>query len=766
MKKFLRKNKISVLLCLAFAFVSMFCFTFMFGSSVALAENAGAKIQINFVNVGDSLKNGETAYDGEIYYNQTDDKLENENGEELSLTVESSDSLFESWKVYNASEIDGFETLDSEFASNFDLKLLVKKIYLSANKEDYISNGKISLLSCRSANKTELKLHSSVAEFGNLYVSGVLVKNKIDLYQGMEYDIVVVPFDHYAVKSVKIFTGEDLALGNDPKIDLTQKEFAFETSAVSSHTVTVEYEKVNYTINFLAVNRSMAEIENFNASAHLSTNSTSGKLDETFASKLTISSDNEYRFFVCKLFNNLTEQYDEFDIVSLQEAEHTFGADFYSKYAKNGAVNVYVIFDKLYKVQVSTSENGEFVAYLNDVAVAKDKIVNGKLTVYISNLEKLEIYALADDGYVVSNIENVSKEEVENNIVSLSNLTDSREIKINFEKDFYVIQVYAFDEKGQRLSHYDASSLVYVNGVKSNKIRLGDTITKIENVAGSLVADYKLEKYQIYKQTNYDFENYVPGQTFTSDYVYGTSKTVYVKAIYSRLYSISVYIDELSKGAGYFDVDVFGIDNRIVDSYYKVTSFLKTLASGYRVRITAYQYRGYEFSRFTLEQSNPADKNIISKTIQNENISLGLVYSKSDVEIKINSDSKNVTIDDLSLDNVRIGDKITISYKIDFSYKLKNVYINNVRADKLQNVKVDDNSIVIDVTKEFIASLNNRGEIDAKIQTVRDASFISFVVVIPLLLVLLAVGASLIAVYFVKTRKKLEEIKSNEIMKK
>lgn len=765
MKTINKKSKISVLLCLAFAFVSMLCFTFTFAPKIALAENAGAKIQINFVNSGDKVMNGETEYNGEIYYNQTDNKLENANGDELNLTVVCADGLFSAWNVYNTAEENGFETLGTEYASSFDLKLLVSNIYADENKDKYLFGGQISLLSIRSANSTEFKLDASVETFGKLFVSGVLVKNKIDLYQGEEYDIKVVSVAHYAIKSVKVYTGLNLEQGKEPSKTSTEGEFKFETLGVSSHTVAVEYEKVKYTINFLAVNRNMAEIENFDKNAHLSTLATIGKVDEAFGIKLTISSDNDYRYFACRLFNNETEQYDDFDLLSIQENNQTMDADFYAKYAKNGVVNVNIIFDKLYKVEVAGSENGQIVAYINEVAVDENKYVNGKLTVYVSAIEKLEIYALADEGYVVSDIERVSKFEVENNKITLSSLNQNRDIKINFEKDFYVLEVYAVDGNDERLSHYDANSMIYVNGQKSNRVRLGDIITRIDTVVGSLNADYKIEKYQIYNQTNSAFEDYVLGQTFTKDYVYGTGKTVYVKAIYSRLYKASVYIDELSKGAGYFDVEILNEDSRVIDSYYKVTEFLRTLASGNKIRVTAYDYRGYEFSKFTLENTNPADKNIITKTIANEDVSLGLVFVKSDVAIKVKSISKNATIDNLSFDTVRVGDKITISYKIDFSYELKNVYINNVRADKLENVKVDDNSIVIDVTKEFLASLNAQGEIVTKIQTVRDASYISFVIIIPILLVLLAAGASVTAVYFVRSKRKLREIKSNEIMK-
>ena len=123
--------------------------------------------------------------------------------------------------------------------------------------------------------------------------------------------------------------------------------------------------------------------------------------------------------------------------------------------------------------------------------------MNGKLTVYVSAIEKLEIYALADEGYVVSDIESVSNFEVENNKITLSSLNQNRDIKIKFEKEFYVLEVYAVDGNDERLSHYDANSMIFVNGQKSNRVRLGDIITRIDTVVGSLNADYKIEKYQM-----------------------------------------------------------------------------------------------------------------------------------------------------------------------------------------------------------------------------------------------------------------------------
>ena len=311
------------------------------------------------------------------------------------------------------------------------------------------------------------------------------------------------------------------------------------------------------------------------------------------------------------------------------------------------------------------------------------------------------------------------------------------------------------------------NSIIYVNGVKTNKIRIGDKITRIETIVGSLNADYKIQEYQIFNKIANRFVPYNEGLKFDETYVTeGTENVLYVKAIYTRQYRASVYIDELSKGSGYFTVEILNSAWVLQNRYDKKTEFNMTLSAGTKVRVTAYSYRGYAFNKFTLENENPADKEIITKSIENEDVSLGLVYEKSDVNVKIESTSEHAKTQNLSSNKVQIGDKITIAYKLDFSYELKNVYINKVRADKLDNVHNDGNSIVIDVTKEFLSSLDKNGNINVEIKTVRDGSYISFVIVIPIILVLIAGAAAVSVVYFIKAKKKRDEIDTTEIENK
>ena len=765
------KTKFSVLLSLVFAFALVFTLAFSFpfakNGSFAEGETVLEKIEINFVNKSDLVFNGENEFSDEIYYNKTENRLEDKNGQEIDLNVKTNDALFTAWFVFNANVENDFEQLGSDYGASFKLLKLVQKIYASENNENYVVDGKISLLSVRE-NNTVLTIDQSVNDFGKLYVSGVLVENKITLDFGTEYSFEIVPTNNYALTIAKIYGGADFGNpGRDPKFTSTNKNFTFTTTTLSNYTLAAEYEKINYVVNFLAVDRSMVAYADMTVSSYLNIVATTGKVDETLKNKVTVSSDNNFRFFACKIMNNQTNSYEEFDLLSVQENDQVLGADFYDKYASNGKVDVYVVFDKLYQIKVSATGEGEFAAYVNQIPVSSEKIVDGVLTTYVSAFEKVEIYALPGKGSIIESVENVLSSELENGKITLQDISKNREIKINFDEQFYVLKVYAFDNKDERLSQYDMNSIIYVNGIKTNKIRIGDKITRIETIVGSLNADYKIQEYQIFKKDANRFVPYNEGLQFDETYVTeGTDNVLYVRAIYTRQYRASVYIDELSKGSGYFTVEILNSAWVLQNRYDKKTEFNMTLSAGTKVRVTAYGYRGYSFSKFTLENDNPADKEIITKSIENEDVSLGLVYEKTDVNVKIESTSEHAKTQNLSSNKVQIGDKITIAYKLDFSYELKNVYINNVRADKLDNVRVDGNSIVIDVTKAFLGSLDKNGNINVDVKTVRDGSYISFVIVIPIILVLITGAAAVSVVYFIKAKKKRDEIAKTEIENK
>ena len=765
------KTKISVLLSLVFAFAFVFALAFSLpfarNNAFAEGETISEKIEINFINKADLIYNGENKFSDEIYYNKTENHLEDKNGQEIDLNVKTNEALFTAWFVFNANVENDFEQLGSDYGASFNLLKLVQKIYASENNENFVVDGKISLLSVRE-NNTVLTIDQSVKEHGKLYVSGVLVENQITLDLGTEYSFKIVPTNCYALTVAKIYGGADFGIpGRDPKFTSTNKTFTFTTTTLSSYTIAAEYEKVNYVVNFLPVDRSMAAYAGMTVSSYLDIVATTGKVDETLKNKVTISSDNNFRFFACKIMNNQTNSYDDFDLLSVQENEQVLDTEFYNKYASNGKVDIYVVFDKLYQIKVSASGEGEFAAYVNQTPVSAEKIVDGVLTTYVSSFEKVEIYALPGKGSIIANVENVLSSELENGKITLQDVSENREIKIVFDEQFYVLKVYAFDNKDERLSQYDMNSIIYVNGIKTNKIRIGDKITRIETTVGSLNADYKIQEYKIFKKDANRFVPYNEGLQFDETYVIeGTENILYVKAIYTRQYRASIYIDELSKGSGYFTVEILNNAWVLQNRYDKKTEFNITLSAGTKVRVTAHGYRGYSFSKFTLENENPSDKHIITKSIENEDVSLGLVYEKTDVNVKIESTSEHAKTQNLSSNKVQIGDKITIAYKLDFSYELKNVYVNKVRADKLGNVRVDGNSIVIDVTREFLSSLDKDGNINIDVKAVRDGSYISFVVVIPLILVLIAGAAAVSIVYFIKAKKKRDEIAKTEIENK
>lgn len=753
------KFKITTILSLICAVFAM-CFSFSFKTDVVSAEQTNQKVEINFVNKEDEILENDSVYTGEIYYNSAENRLENENGEELDLTVSTSVSTANSWMIYNKSETNGFEMLDEYKTNSFKLLGLVSKFYGSSDKDNYVIDGKMTVLSVKSDNlSVEMNVDQSVYEFGKIYISGVEIKNQITLMKGSEYDIKVVANEHYQVKKVKIFNG----IESTPATSKEESEFSFTTGsgATNAHIIAVEYEKTTYSVNFSVRDREYSSFDGIDESAHLSIFTTAGKIDEQLKDNLSISSNNNFRYVKCVVLNNDTGLYDEVDFV----ANNTFDSEFYSTYAKNNVVDVFVVFDKLYEIKVSAVGTGEIIAYVNDVLVDQSAYDGmGGFTVYLSNLEDLKVYMVPGSGFVVSSISNVTGNEISGGKFELEKVSENKEIVVTFELFYYTINVYAFDTNDQRLSHYDANTTVLVNGEATGKIRIGDVLTTQTTVAPS--AEYEYVGCEIYNWQGNRFETVSNGTEFSESYVRDGDNNVYVKVIYSRLYTVNVYVEKLSEGAGYFNVEILKSDYTVVSSYYNISEFSRTISSGMKVRVTAKSHRGYAFSSFTLENTNDVGDPIITKPVLNEDVSIGIVYKKVAEKIDIISTSKHATIECLSSKNVNVGDTITISYELDFSYALKNVYINDVCADKLDNVTVNDNSIMIEVTKSFLNSLDKLGNIEVEVKTVHDASFISTMVIVPMVILILIAGAIIAIMQFVKAKKKYNEISSSELLKK
>lgn len=753
------KFKIIPILSLICAVFAM-CFSFSFKTGVVSAEQTNQKVEINFVNKEDKILENDSVYAGEIYYNSAENRLENENGEELDLTVSTSVSTANSWMIYNKSETNGFEMLDEYNTNSFKLLGLVSKFYGSSDKDNYVIDGKMTVLSVKSDNlSVEMNVDQSVYEFGKIYISGVEIKNQITLIKGSEYDIKVVANKHYQVKKVKIFNG----IESTPATSKEESEFSFTTGsgATNAHTIAVEYEKTTYSVNFSVRDREYNNFDGIDESAHLSIFTTAGKIDEQLKDSLSISSNNNFRYVKCVVLNNDTGLYDEVDFV----ANNTFDSEFYSTYAKDNVVDVFVVFDKLYEIKVSAVGTGEIIAYVNEVLVDQSAYDDmGGFTVYLSNLEDLKVYMVPGSGFVVSSISNVTDNEIRGGKFELEKVSENKEIVVTFELFYYTINVYAFDTNDQRLSHYDANTTILVNGETTEKIRIGDVLTTHTTVAPN--AEYEYVGCEIYNWQGNRFETVSNGTEFSESYVRDGDNNVYVKVIYSRLYTVNVYVEKLSEGAGYFNVEILKSDYTVVSSYYNVSEFSKTISSGMKVRVTAKSYRGYAFSSFTLENTNDVGDPIITKPVLNEDVSIGIVYKKVAEKIDIISTSKHATIECLSSKNVNVGDTITISYELDFSYALKKVYINDICADKLDNVTVNDNSIMIEVTKSFLNSLDKSGNIEVEVKTVHDASFISTMVIVPMAILILIAGAIVAIMQFVKAKKKYNEISSSELLKK
>lgn len=737
-----------------FAFMFSLCFMFFTPSSVAVAEQNRELVQINFVNKAIDkvvLSESSEEYVGEIYYDVSENKIENENGQEINLSILTTEDSFESWSIHNSAVTDGFEKIDG-LTNKADLKPIIQKAY--AEKTKYVIDGKISLLSKKvSSITTEVRVDSSVNEHGKLYVSGVEVKNKIVLNRNQSYEMKVVANQHYQVKSVEVFRPNE----DESVLSSETGEFSILLGSVEYHVLKAEFEKINYNVNFVFTNRNHEEVSGVQVSDFISKTSTTGKINEALNEIPTFQTNNSYRFYRCEVFDHVNDRYDVVDISG------ACSEVFYNNCEVDQTVTIFVIYDQLFEVEVSFDDDlGEIVAYVDDVATAESSYGEDVLTLYVSTLEEVELFVIPNNGFVVSRIENVSNEELNGEKITLKNLEQGRAISVLLEEEFCLVNVYAYLDDGKTLNGFENYTEVFVDGEKTNKVKFGQKITKIETTLPS-DSDYKFEKYQIYRRNGNAWEDCVFGMEITSDYVTAGENKVYVKVVYSRLYKATVFIDELSVGAGYFDVKILNKNNEVISSETKknITEYSKSLEAGMYVYVEAKAFVGYEFNNFTFQSSD----NVLIKKIENENISIGLVFKKINVDVDIVSKSKNVSIQSLTKDSVSVGEKITIAYDVDFSYKLKNVYINKVRADKLENVTVQDNAIVIDVTKEFLASLDDEGTILVDVKTTRDASFVSFAIIIPILITILGAGAVVSVVLYVKAKKKHSKISDQEIMK-
>lgn len=766
-KKF--KYSLFSILSFVFAFVSIFCLSLNFKTDVANAEGEAEKFQINFVNKNDSLILGDIEYENDMFYDTASGKVVDSDGTEIHVYAKtglSTDRTFGGWYVYNKSFTNCFEPLGTSYGVSFDLTDLLTQIYSASNKSVYFTENNTITINSAASDETTLRTDASCSEFGNVYIAGVPFSGQIALDYNSEYSFKVSPKAHYRVKSVKIFAGDDYNAGREPVFEQANGlDFTFTTGSADNYTIYVEYEKITYNVEFRIVDRNNNEIISFDTQNHINKTNTTVKIDEPFADKITVNSDNDFRFYGFKLGEN------DFDLKTLQDSDASFDSTFLTENAVNGKIVVNVVFDRLYKINISSTGEGEFLTYLNGNLVPSTEYEEGAFIAYVSEYESVIIKALPADGSVFENFAGARETEVSKNTLTLSNVRVSRNIVIEFDKEYYEIKVYALDQNKDRLSQFDSLTKVYVNGKASNKLRLGDIITGIVTTENSLTASHRLDsRYYIFDGSDWEElpliagVDYVISQDFINKYVAAGQKMLYISARYTRVYNVKISLDSLSLGCGYFDVAITDLDNNTT-YVSKTDNYNGYLETGYSIRVYAYSYRGYEFDSFTIPNTGSPNKNMISKIVTNDNIAFGLVYNKTDVAVKISTESKSAKIESMLDGDVKVGDEITLSYKLNFSRNLDKVYINNVKASKLNNVRITDNAIIISITKDFLAGLDKDGNIKVKIATSPDSSFIVFAIVLPLLVASVVAGLAVSLVMYFKSKKRIEDIKKNGFVK-
>jgi len=737
-------------------------------SAVAEAESI-VTLKVEFASSSDKIMLGENEFSGDFSYDRDLKKVLVE-GEETSLRVVSECASFKNWTIASTSALNGFETLPLTFEKEFNLNELLDFIYQS-NPDNYLrETGDMHVLTLFSRNEhgTTFEINSSVISNGSLTLGGAVLKGNIELDYNTTYKLCVTPKAHYLVRNVKIYKGADFSAGNDPIILNDGKApFEFTTGIQSRYSIFAAFEKNAYPVKVRAVDQDMNALD----SSLLTTTSTFGRVDSLFDKKIEQTPSKEYRIKEFRATNVLTGAVEVVDILSVQESEGVFSSDFFDKYVNSGIVQLTAVFENLEEVKIKTMGEGSVAVFVNDIEIDNEQFQSGLLTLYVGLGDKIRVEATPGEGYSLVEFRGSKKGEVVGNVLELENISESRNLTVIFDRDFYRVEMFAVDQNSQQISWLDEDIALYVNMSASSVVHKNDNITKI--VASSSDPSYRFVGFEIYNQLGsrgWESFSVVSGSgvsvndSFLEKYLIAGENKVFIRAKFAKVYLVSVSIEDASAGFGYFDLEILNAKGEVIESHDKITSYNEYLDSGLRVRVTARGYSGYEFSQFTIDNANPADKHIITKTVRYEDIVFACVFERVETALDVNLSGDKANLSMIGDNTVKVGDKITISHSVTFTRKLDKILVNGINADKLDNVEVTDNAIIITITSDFLASLEGN-KINIKAVTSHNASFISLVIVVPILLALLVAGFVVILIYFLKSRKELNRVKNSEHLK-
>lgn len=760
------KKRFSGFLFGLIAFAFMLSVGSLTPSNTAYAAVDSQNISISFINPGDKLLNNETEYSSNVLYNSETNTLYTSEGVVADIYVETAAQMFESWSVYNNST-KTFDVVSSTYSNRFSLKTLITDLYSRPNSTDYFTANEeqgltLSLLSTKTeGNRATLNIPSSVRAIVDFSINGVEISSSVNLLRNTEYNVMLKAKPHYSLISAGIYEGATYIDSLDPSVTLTEGSKAnFNTLARQNYNLYAECEKNTYTVTLKAFDIDTSKAIDVNAGDYFNVTSSSVKVGEAIADTITVDSTNAYAYNSTKAYNHVTNEYETIDLSAV------FSSEMLSKYISNDQLEIAVFFDKLYAVNLSASAGGSYVVYINDAIQNEGVALTSTSSFYLKKSDKIEVVALPDAEKVFDGFTNANDKEVSSNHLTLTNLTEDRNINVSFDREYFNVNIFAVDVNEERLYNLDQNTSLYVNKYLSHKLRVGDRLTSLVHVDNTADRSHRFVRYEIYNKSTTSWQNYVlvgegdqVNTTFVENYVVGNNKEVFIRAVYERVFNVKIGLQEFSKGAGYFDVDILRVDSPIpVNSYENLTSFNDYIPSGYIVQVTAYAYNGFEFDSFNTLNQNPIDKNILKKTVKVEDISFLLSFAKSTVELNLNDKSNKVDVENVEQTTVQIGDVITLPYKLYTTREFDKVLINGKNAKDLDNVKVTSNSIVITITREFLQTLNDTNDLQIEVKTTLDASVIIFGVIIPVLIALMIAGAVTVTVLYVKSKKQLEKL--------
>ena len=771
---------------------------FVFGISLNLNyqtafadSNSIVGLNIDLLSLYDGIYVDDQIYEGEIYLNLDSEKIVNSDNEEIDVVVKSSFQAFNSWNIYNYNE-KNFDVLN--YGKTLNLSDLINDYFFELSEQEqegYYQNGIINLcLYSLSSNNAVLNLKNSETSHADYFVEGYEIDGQITLNTSVEYNIAIQAEKNYSLSGARIYNQNQYENdGTFEEIENNSINYTFLTlSDPNLFYIEVEATKIEYLIELQLVDDEMNVSEELIVYEFFDidyiSNAPQVKVDEKIKEgsiSLGNIEEKDWKFVEYKLKNKTTNEYETITL------DFVFSGDIIDNYLDDGKIILYAIFTPKYTVQVSSGDLalGNFMIEFyqtntsNYVDITDENIDDNTFFFKMTKFEKIKITALprADKKFV--GFVGANDLEIYDNICLVSNISEDYSIICNFANNSYIIVLSAVDSlsddfrsMGESIEGYAQYTSVFVNDVKSLDICKNDVITGISTETDNTERQHRFVKFQIYSFKNsIGWSDFVVNansgvridDSFISNYI-DAQNNCYIRACYVKHYRVSVNIASICTDSGYFNLRIDDVEkNETIFNAIRLTEYEGYADIGQRVVVTALPYAGYEFSQFSMPNDNKVNPNIMSKIVRYQELDFDIIFDKIEVKVFIEIDSEDVTVSSVDKADVNVGDKLSFTYKADLGRKVRNIKINNVSVEKLKNVEVTDNTIIVEITSDFLASLNSDKKISLYIDANLDVGYASLVIIIPVIVFVLLIGNVVLLCYFLKEKKKYNKIKGRDI---